>query len=207
MKTAAKPMPKEFLSWQIALRHHTMTARNGAPHVGVVPIVCVRRPGAHLGVVMHNVVCGLLPNERLLDAKTREFRALYEGHIAKGARAVYDAGIEYLLDYYGSSDAFDAGSLTSLLPEDGPLVEALRAERRCSLVFNVFDTDAPDRLGHPRCHQLDCFADVLEEGPVYENVWWHNTLFHGKADGHVVIHFKHDRSFDTRFGGLTALRS
>ena len=29
----------------------------------------------------------------------------------------------------------------------------------------------------------------------------------GKADGHVVIHFKHDRSFDTRFGGLTALRS
>lgn len=207
MRTVAKPMPREFLSWQIALRHHTMVVRHGAPHVGVVPIVCVKRPGAHLGVVMHNVVCGLLPHERLLDAKTRAFRDLYEGHVAEGARAVYDAGIRYLLDYYTSTDDFDATSITSLLPGEGPLVDALRAEGRCSLVFNVFDTNAPDRLGQPRCQQLDCFVEVLEDGPVYDNVWWHNTLFHGKADGHVVVHFEHDRSFDTRFGGLTALRS
>jgi len=207
MKTVAKPLPKEFLSWQIALRHHTMVARGGAPHMGVVPVVCVKRPGAHLGVVMHNVVCGLLPHPRLLDVKTREFRDLYESNIAKGARAVYDAGIRYLLDYYTSSDAFDDGSITSLLPEEGPLVDALRADPRCSLVFSVFDAGAPDRLGAPRCNQIDCHVDVLDSGPVYENVWWHNTLFHGKADGHVVLHFKHERSFDTRFGGLSALRS
>jgi hypothetical protein len=206
MKTEIQPLPKEFLSWQVALRHHTMHARNGAPHMGVVPVVCVKRPGAPLGVAIHNVVCGLLPHPRLLDAKTREFRDLYETNIAKGARAVYDAGIEYLLDYYTSTDAFDAGSITSLLPADLPLVEALRAERRSSLVFNVFDTDAPDRLGIPRCNQIDCSVDVLESGPVYDNVWWHNTLFHGKADGHVVLHFKHERSFDTRFGGFSALR-
>ena len=59
MKATAKPLPKEFLSWQVALRHHTMHVRNGAPHIGVVPIVCAKRPGAHLGVVLHNVVCGL----------------------------------------------------------------------------------------------------------------------------------------------------
>lgn len=207
MKSNAKPMPKEFLSWQVALRHHTMHERNGAPHVGVVPVVCVKRPGAHLGVVMHNVVCGLLPAERLLEARTREFREIYERHIREGARAVYDAGIQYLLDYYASNDAFDAGSITSMVPAEGPLVDALRADPRCSLVFNVFDTDAENRLGNPRCQQLDCFVDVLESGAVFENVWWHNTLFHGKADGHVVLHFKHDRSFDTRFGGFSALRS
>jgi len=206
MKTTAKPLPKEFLSWQVALRHHTMTKRNGAPHMGVVPLVCVKRPGAHLGVVLHNVVCGLLPNERVLDAKTREFRELYESNIRQGARAVYDAGIQYLLDYYVSTDAFDAGSITSMVPNEGPLVDALRAEPRCSLVFNVFDTDAPDRLGNPRCNQIDCVVDVLESGPVYDNVWWHNTLFHGKADKSVVLHFKHERSWDTRFGTLSALK-
>jgi hypothetical protein len=184
-----------------------MHERNGAPHIGVVPVVCVKRPGAHLGVVLHNIVCGLLPAERLLDAKTREFRDLYESQIHNGSKAVYDVGIQYLLDYYTSTDAFDAGSITSMVPSDGPLVDALRAEPRCSLVFNVFDASTPDRLGNPRCNQIDCFVEVLESGPVYDNVWWHNTLFHGKADGHVVLHFKHERSFDTRFGGFSALRS
>ena len=207
MRSDPQPLPKEFLSWQVALRNHTMHDRNGSPHMGVVPAVCVKRPGAHLGVAIHNIVCGLLPNARQLDAKTREFRELYESNIRSGSRAVYDAGIAYLLDYYESTDAFDATSITSMLPEDAPLVEALRSEPRCSLVFNVFDTDAPDRLGNPRCNQLDGSVDVLASGPVYENVWWHNTLFHGKADGHVVLHFKHERSFDTRFGGLSALRS
>ncbi len=116
-------------------------------------------------------------------------------------------GIQYLLDYYVSTDAFDAGSITSMIPAEGPLVDALRAEPRCSLVFNVFDGSAPDRLGNPRCNQIDCFVDVLESGPIYDNVWWHNTLFHGNADGHVVLHFKHERSFDTRFGQFSALRS
>jgi hypothetical protein len=33
-------------------------------------------------------------------------------------------------------------------------------------------------------------------------VWWHNTLFHGKADHAVVVRFRHRRTLDTRFGGL-----
>jgi hypothetical protein len=207
MGIEAAPLPKEFLSWQVTLRHHTMTDRNGAPHMGVVPTVVVKRPGAHLGVVQHSIVCGLLPHPRLLDAKTREFRDLYEGGIEDGARAVYDEGIRYLLGYYVSSDDFDPGSITSLVPKDCALVDALRAEPRCSLVFNVFNTDDPDGIGNPRCNQLDCVVDVLEDGPVYDNVWWHNTLFHGMADEHVVLHFKHQRSWDTRFGALQALRS
>ena len=43
---------------------------------------------------------------------------------------------------------------------------------------------------------------MLEGGPVYDNVWWHNTLFHGPAEDHVVIHFQHLASWDTRFGRL-----
>lgn len=206
MSSDATPLPKEFLNWQVTLRHFTMTDRNGAPHVGVVPTVTVKRPGAHLGVIQHSIVCGLLPHERTREAKTREFRELYEAHIEKGARAVYDVGVEYLLDYYVSSDDFDPGSVTSLVPEDCALVDALEAEPKCTLSFNVFNPEEPQAIGGPRCQQLDCVVDVLSEGDVYENVWWHNTLFHGMADEHVVLHFKHQRSWDTRFGGIQALR-
>jgi hypothetical protein len=207
MATQAKPLPKEFLTWQVALRHHTMVARNGAPHIGVVPTVIVKHPGLQLGVASHSIVCGLLPHERLLEAKTNEFRTLYESHSGSGARKLYDQGIEYLLDYYQSTDDFDPGSITSLLPKDAELVKALRAEPSCSLVFNVFEPSEPAEIGSPRCTQIEAAVDVLESGPVYENVWWHNTLFHGPADEHVVLHFKHRRSWDTRFGGLQALRA
>ena len=206
MPIEATPLPKEFLNWQVALRLFTMTDRNGAPHIGVVPTVTVKRPGAHLGVIQHSIVCGLLPHPRLLEAKTNEFRELYEGHIGDGARAVYDVGIEYLLDYYTSSDDFDPGTITSLVPEDCALVDALKADPRCTLSFNVFATEDPPTIGAPRCQQLDCEVEILSEGAVYDNVWWHNTLFHGMADEHVVLHFKHQRSWDTRFGGIQALR-
>lgn len=207
MSSTAQPLPKEFLNWQVALRLHTMKDRNGAPHIGVVPTVVVKRPGAHLGVVQHSIVCGLLPHPRLLEGKTEEFRSLYEDNIDGGARQVYDAGIEYLLDYYTSADDFDPGTVTSLVPEDCALVDALKADPHCSLIFNVFNTDDPDSLGNPRCQQLDCEVEVLQSGPIYDNVWWHNTIFHGMADEHVVLRFKHQKSWDTRFGGLQALRS
>jgi len=204
----ASPLPKEFLSWQVALRHHTMVARNGAPHVGVVPVVAVRRPGGQLGVSHHSIVCGLLPHERVLEAKTREFRNLYEGSIEAGARKVYDVGVEYLIDdYYASTDAFDPTSLTSLVPRECSLVEALRSDPTCSLIFNVFEISDPDALGNPRCTQVDCIVEILSEGEIFENVWWHNTLFHGKADEQVVLRFVHRRSWDNRFGGQVALRS
>ena len=206
MSSEATPLPKEFLNWQVALRLFTMTDRKGAPHIGVVPTVTVKRPGAHLGVIQHSIVCGLLPHPRLLEAKTSEFRGLYEANIEEGARAVYDAGIQYLLDYYDSSDDFDPGTITSLVPEDCALVDALKAEPKCTLSFNVFATEDPQTLGAPRCQQLDCEVEILSEGPVYDNVWWHNTLFHGMADEHVVLRFKHQRSWDTRFGGIQALR-
>ena len=73
MSTEATPLPKEFLNWQVALRLFTMTDRNGAPHIGVVPTVTVKRPGAHLGVIQLSIVCGLLPHPRLLESKTHEF--------------------------------------------------------------------------------------------------------------------------------------
>jgi hypothetical protein len=206
MSTEATPLPKEFLNWQVALRLFTMTDRNGSPHIGVVPTVTVKRPGAHLGVIQHSIVCGLLPSQRLLAGKTAEFRDIYENHIEGGARAVYDIGVQYLLGYYVSSDDFDPGSVTSLVPEDCALVDALKAEPKCTLSFNVFAPEDPKTIGAPRCQQLDCTVDILSDGPVYENVWWHNTIFHGMSDEHVVLHFKHQRSWDTRFGGIQALR-
>lgn len=201
----SQPLPKEFLDWQVVLRHHTMVARNGAPHIGVVPTVMVKHPGVQLGVASHSIVCGLLPADRLLEAKTREFRTLYETYSPKGARQLYDQGIEYLLDYYQSSSDFDPSSVTTLLPEDADLVKALRADPSCALVFNVFEPSEPREIGSPRCTQVEARAEVLSSGPVYDNVWWHNTLFHGPADEHVVIRFHHQRSWDTRFGGLQAL--
>ena len=121
-------MPAEILDWQVRLRRWTMEARDGAPHIGVAPLLVVRHPGVGPGVSAHGIICGLLPRPDLLDAKTREFRAIYEEERAKGIRAIYDRGIVYLKDYYSGSTAFDRTSITTLLRTDAPAVEALRID-------------------------------------------------------------------------------
>ena len=202
---AATPLPRTFLDWQVALRLHTMEERNGAPHAGVAPLLTVRRPGGSLGVTSHSIICGLLPAPEVLAEKTAEFRRLYEDTIPSGARETYDRGIEYLLGYYREPADFDPYSVTTLLPEDGAVVLALRAHPACSLVFYVFDLADKSEIGRFRCLQLDCDAEVHAAGPVYDNVWWHNSLFHGKAEGQVVVRFLHRRTLDTRFGDLQEL--
>lgn len=199
-RNTSRPLPREFLDWQVKLRRWTMEASHGAPHAGVAPLVTVRRPGPGPGFLSHSIICGLLPHPSLLAEKTEEFRKLYESGIADGARAVYDRGIQYLLDYYQSSEQFDPESITTLMPAKSPLVDALRAEPRCALVFYVFDLTEKSEVGRFRCLNLDARAEVLASGPVYDNVWWHNALFHGPVDEHVVIHFRHEDTFDTRFG-------
>jgi len=199
---AARPLPADFLEWQVALRRWTMFQSNGAPHAGVAPLLLVRQPGLALGASAHSIICGLLPRRDQLDAKTREFRALYDEGIAEGARAVYDRGIAYLKGYYVDAADFDPASITTLLPGKLPVVEALRAESRCALVFYVFDLVDRSEEGRLRCLHVDASVEVLEGGPVYDNVWWHNTLFHGPADEHVVVHFTHRATWDTRFGAF-----
>jgi hypothetical protein len=184
-----------------------MFDQNGAPHPGVAPLVLARQPGLALGVSAHSVICGLLPRADLLAAKTREFRTLYEDAIAEGSRKVYDRGIAYLKGYYAGAETFDPTSITTLLHRKLPLVDALRAESRCALVFTVFDLVDRSEEGRLRCLHLDCSAEVLERGDVYDNVWWHNTIFHGPADEHVVVHFRHRASWDTRFGAFDSLSS
>jgi len=200
----ATPLPAEFLDWQVALRARTMEADNGTPHVGVAPIVSVVAPGSP-GWTSHSIICGLLPAAEQLERKTADFRALYEGAASLGAREVYDRGIEYLKDYYRRSEDFDPATITTLLPQDSPVVRALGASPSCSLLFFVFQLGQAPALDRNRCTQLDCVAELHREGPVYDNVWWHNTLFHGPADDHVVVRFRHQRSFDTGFGQLEAL--
>lgn len=140
-----RPLPREFLEWQVALRRHTMEERNGAPHAGVAPLVTVRRPGGGPGFISSSAICGLLPHPDQLERKTREFRQLYEEGITEGARVVYDRGIHHLLDYYRSADDFDPDTLTTLLPKKTALVDALRAEPHAALVFFVAQTQRPDR--------------------------------------------------------------
>lgn len=206
-RTLGKPLPAGFLDWQVKLRRWTMREQHGAPHAGVAPLVLAEQPGVGTGASAHSIICGLLPHESRLEEKTKEFRQLYEAHIADGARAVYDAGIAYLLDYYRDRAAFDPASITTLLPDDRPLVQALRRAPDCSLLFYVFDLHERSEEGRFRCQQLDCRAEILDAGPVYDNVWEHNTLFHGPADEQVVIRFHHQRSWDTAFGGFEELGS
>jgi hypothetical protein len=197
-----RPLPSSFLRWQVALRRHTMQHRNGAPHAGVAPVLTVFAPGVGHGMSSHSIICGVLPAPELLDVRTREFRELYERHLPEGARAVYDAGLAHLEGYYTDPSDFDPATITTLLPEDGHVVRALRLRPECSLLFYVFDLHDQSEIGRLRCTQLHCVAEIHADGPVYENVWWHNTLFHGAADGHVVIAFRHLSSHDTGFGAL-----
>ena len=197
-----RPLPADFLEWQVALRRWTMLQSHGAPHAGVAPLLVVRQPGMAVGVSAHSIICGILPRAEQLEAKTREFRELYEGGIGSGSRAVYDRGIEYLKNYYQSAADFDPATITTLLPRKLPVIDAVRAEGRCALVFYVFDLNDRSETGKLRCLHVDANAEVLDGGPVYDNVWWHNTLFHGPADEHVVVHFRHRATWDTRFGAF-----
>jgi hypothetical protein len=198
------PLPAEFLDWQVKLRRWTMEHRNGSPHAGVAPVLAVRQPGVGPGVALHSLIVGLLPRADRLAAKTAEFRALYESGEGR-ARVIYDRGIEYLRSYYASADDFDPHVVTSLLPRDTPAVRALRADARCALLFYVFDLDDRSEEGRFRCLQVNCHAEVHEDGPLFENVWWHNTLFHGKLDEQAMLCFRHVSTYDTRFGMLEPL--
>lgn len=199
-------MPAELLDWQVRLRRWTMEQRDGAPHVGVAPLVVVRHPGIGPGVSVHGIICGLLPRADLLAAKTREFRAIYEDERTKGTRAIYDRGIVYLKGYYGSAADFDRRSITTLLPSDAPAVEALRIDPRCALVFYVFELEAVAEEARYRCIQVSCHAELYASGPIYDNVWWHNTLFHGMVEDHVAVRFLHHRSDATGWGAFTPIR-
>lgn len=200
MASTPKPLPPEFLDWQVKLRLWTMEQQHGAPHAGVAPLVVVRSPGVAPGTTAHSIICGILPRKELLEQKTKEFRQLYESGANEGARVVYDRGIEYLKKYYADASIFDPSSLTTLLAKDSPVVRALRADPVCALIFYVFDLRERGEIGRFRCLQLGCRAQVLDAGPVYENVWWHNALFHGTTEAHVVLHFEHQETWDTRFG-------
>lgn len=200
-----RPLPPEFLRWQVRLRRHSMEERHGSPHVGVAPLLSVRRTGRVPAVTTHSIICGLLPAADRLEARTLEFRGLYEESIPEGARHAYDRGVAYLHDYYEDPATFDPCSVTTLLPETSEAILGLRAEPRCSLIFYVFDLQDRSEIGRFRCLQLDCRAELHTSGPVYDNVWWHNTMFHGKASDSVVVRFGHRRTFDTRFGGLEAV--
>lgn len=198
----ASEMPAEIMEWQVRLRRWTMEQRDGAPHAGVAPLLVVRHPGVGPGVAVHGIICGLLPHPDVLAAKTREFRAIYEEERAQGTRAIYDRGIVYLRDYYRSADGFDRRSVTTLLPAAAPAVAALRLDTSCALVFYVFELAATAEETRYRCVQMSCRAELHESGPVYENVWWHNTLFHGMVDDHVVVRFRHERSDATGWGAF-----
>jgi hypothetical protein len=202
---SSTPLPTEFLEWQVKLRKWTAVERHGAPHAGVAPVLCVQQPGVGPGVSMHAIICGLLPEAGDLAARTRQFRELYERHAPEGARAIYDAGIEYLKGYYQSADDFDPRSVTALLAEDSPAVRALRASPACALLFYVFDLDDKSEEGRFRCLQVSGVAELHESGAIYDNVWWHYALFHGKVDGHVVVRFVHQSAYDTGFGALEAV--
>jgi hypothetical protein len=96
---------------------------------------------------------------------------------------------------------FDATTITSL-PRDAMVVRSLRAVPGCALLFYVFDLDDRSEEGRFRCLQVDCRAELHERGPLFDNVWWHNTVFHGTLDDQVMVRFVHQRTYDTRFGGL-----
>ena len=188
----------------MTLRRWTMerAARRAARRRRAAGDGAPRRASA-LGVSAHSIICGLLPRPDLLAEKTREFRELYEDGIAEGARAVYDRGIEYLKDYYADASGLrPERSITTLLAKKLPLVvDALRAEsalragllrvRPARTAARSAASAACTSTAAPRCSST---------GAVYDNVWWHNTLFHGPADDHVVVHFRHRATWDTRFG-------
>jgi hypothetical protein len=82
------------------------------------------------------------------------------------------------------------------------VVRALRANPSCALLFYVFDLDDRSEEGRFRCLQLNCRSELHERGTLFDNVWWHNAVFHGKLEEQVMVRFVHQSTYDTAFGGL-----
>jgi len=199
MTTIAQPVPLagDFLSWQVELRAHTMHERGGMPHVGVAPVLTVRSEDAPLGVKSHLIICGLLPAEDQLQKKTDDFRRLYEAD--EDGESAYKRGIEYLKGYYTTTDDFDPTSITTMMAGDDAMIRDLERDPTCTLLFHLFDLTDRSTVGRPRTLELTCEAELHRDGPVHDNVWWHNTLFHGPFEGAVVIRFRHRSTRDIGF--------
>ena len=111
------------------------TQRNGAPHPGVAPVLCVApaAASARASRCTTSSAGSCRPRTARRDDARRSAPST-SAHAAQGSRAVYDAGIAYLPTAYDDVADFDPASITSLLPETSPAVRALRAERRCALL-------------------------------------------------------------------------
>jgi hypothetical protein len=200
--TARLPLPMSFLEWQVSLLRWSMIEHHGAPHIGAAPLLLVERPGTGPGVSGHSIAIGLVPRAPRLIASTDRLRELY------GARRDGDWSqarrneIQYLHDYYRSAEHFQPRLLTTLLPADVSAVERLESAPRCSLVFRAFELKDRIEDGQMRCMQIECEAQIVRSGPLFKHVYWHHALFHGLADDHVAIAFRHLASYETALGSF-----
>ena len=196
----------------MALRAHTMAERNGAPHVGVAPLVTVRQVGSPLGVSTHSIICGVLPRPDLLAAKTAEFRELYESTKGRGSRATYDAGIEYLKGYYVSPDLFDPDSITTLVRMDSPLAVALAADPALPpAVLRLQSWPGRIRGARPTTSTASV-AWSSTAAPSCTRAARCTTTCGGTTPSSTArttaawsLRFRHLATFDTRFGRLEAV--
>jgi hypothetical protein len=111
-------------------------------------------------------------------------------------RATLTANVDDVIATFGPNTNFNG------MAADTEHHGAPRGGLACALLFYVFDLDDKSEEGRFRCIQVNCTAELHERGALYDNVWWHYALFHGKVDGHVVVQFLHQSTYDTGFGAL-----
>ena len=194
-----------FLEWQVGLLRWSMVEHHGAPHIGAVPLLLVNRLGMGLAVSGHSIAIGLVPRAPRLIASTDRLRELYRARRDGDSSDARRNEILYLREYYQDTADFQPRLITTLLAADVAAVELLAESPPCSLVFRVFELKDRIEDGQMRCMQIECEAQIVRSGPLFEHVYWHHALFHGTADDHVAIAFRHVASYQTALGAFEAM--
>ena len=185
------PLPKEFLDWQVAPASlHTMTrAQRRAAHRGGADRRDRAASVAWASVwSSHSVVCGLLPHPRLLDGKTHEFERALRGRTSTTVpegRLRRRHRVPARLLRLGTDD-FDPGHHHHACSPKNCAIWSTRCAptRSCSARLQRIQRGLDPDSTLAACAARRSTATVRRStrtAPVYDNVWWHNTLFHGNG--------------------------
>jgi hypothetical protein len=184
---AANDLCEAFLFWQCRIRQIAMRQAGGRPSPGMQP----RLLDASGAEIAKHLTVLLLPKE------PAESTAFFRFQVTRSAdpRDIYERALAYLQADFFQQPATFSDELLAIVPSGSRILDEIRREFRCVLVFDQF----AQRFTIPcQVRELD------SRDPAREAAIWHNRLFNpALPDGVHVLCFTPDwDSAEASSGGV-----
>ena len=174
-KNYIKPLPKEFIEWQVKLRYDgikMIKKGKGMPSFNVhTPIMTTYNKsknlyGSNFDINSAAKGVGLIVKEEFIKESLDKIDDLNSKTKNKKKR------LEFLLDFYSDISKIDDTCLTTLEIYSTQTFTNIKADNRCGLLF----------LGI-QSYQVNCVVDLMDpDTDFYKFVNGLHTLFHGKIN-------------------------